>query len=305
MTLTAACAFSVASDTWANSTGKERDTESGNDYFGARYYSSNMGRWLSPDWSAKEEPVPYANLGAPQTLNLYAYVGNSPMISFDVDGHQEPWNVEMDIPTNQQGLSQSHRALAEMQVRKESQGTLLGAALVVAVASGEAALDAAVPLIRTAWTALAGWALGNPGQIQNIGAGIAESLSGAPPGIMSPGFHLTPTGDIDEAAVSLAKRLGGQATVRIEGVTGSAANREFDAVSRDFVAQTFSSPNASLNPKNFLSLSRKTQIRATLEAASQTGKKAYFEFTGGAPAKEVSGFIQRNAERTGVGYEIH
>jgi RHS repeat-associated protein len=30
-------------------TGKERDTESGLDYFGARYNSSNMGRFMSPD----------------------------------------------------------------------------------------------------------------------------------------------------------------------------------------------------------------------------------------------------------------
>jgi len=30
-------------------TGKERDSESGNDYFGARYYSSAMGRFMSPD----------------------------------------------------------------------------------------------------------------------------------------------------------------------------------------------------------------------------------------------------------------
>ncbi|MBN9617470.1 MAG: hypothetical protein BGO25_08230 [Acidobacteriales bacterium 59-55] len=30
-------------------TGKERDTESGLDYFGARYYSSSMGRFMSPD----------------------------------------------------------------------------------------------------------------------------------------------------------------------------------------------------------------------------------------------------------------
>ena len=44
-------------------TGKERDTESGNDYFGARYYASTTGRFLSPDWSAKVEPVPYAKLG--------------------------------------------------------------------------------------------------------------------------------------------------------------------------------------------------------------------------------------------------
>jgi RHS repeat-associated protein len=68
-------------------TGKERDTESGNDYFGARYYASSMGRFLSPDWSAKVTPVPYAKLDNPQSLNLYAYVGNNPMTRFDPDGH--------------------------------------------------------------------------------------------------------------------------------------------------------------------------------------------------------------------------
>jgi len=68
-------------------TGKERDTESGNDYFGARYYASSMGRFLSPDWSAKVMPVPYAKLGDPQTLNLYAYVGNNPLRFTDSTGH--------------------------------------------------------------------------------------------------------------------------------------------------------------------------------------------------------------------------
>jgi RHS repeat-associated protein len=68
-------------------TGKERDTESGNDYFGARYYASTMGRWLSPDWSAKAEPVPYAKLDDPQSLNLYSYVRNNPLSRADADGH--------------------------------------------------------------------------------------------------------------------------------------------------------------------------------------------------------------------------
>ena len=68
-------------------TGKERDTESGNDYFGARYYASSMGRFMSPDWSAKVEPVPYAKLDNPQSLNLYAYVGNNPLSGIDADGH--------------------------------------------------------------------------------------------------------------------------------------------------------------------------------------------------------------------------
>jgi hypothetical protein len=46
-----------------------------------------MGRFLSPDWSAKVTPVPYAKLGDPQTLNLYAYVGNNPLTRRDLDGH--------------------------------------------------------------------------------------------------------------------------------------------------------------------------------------------------------------------------
>ena len=71
----------------SGSTGKERDTESGNDYFGARYYSSAMGRFMSPDWSAKIEPVPYAKLGDPQSLNLYAYVRNNPLSLTDPNGH--------------------------------------------------------------------------------------------------------------------------------------------------------------------------------------------------------------------------
>jgi len=68
-------------------TGKERDAESGNDYFDARYYASGIGRFLSPDWSAKVEPVPYAKLDNPQTMNLYAYVGNNPLTRADADGH--------------------------------------------------------------------------------------------------------------------------------------------------------------------------------------------------------------------------
>jgi RHS repeat-associated protein len=72
---------------WSRSTGKERDTESGNDYFGARYYNSATGRFLSPDWSAKAEPVPYAKLDDPQSLNLYSYVRNNPMSRTDPTGH--------------------------------------------------------------------------------------------------------------------------------------------------------------------------------------------------------------------------
>ena len=71
-------------------TGKERESDTGFDYFGARYYSSVIGRFSSPDWSAKPEAVPYSSLDNPQSLNLYTYVGNSPLSRVDADGHCSP-----------------------------------------------------------------------------------------------------------------------------------------------------------------------------------------------------------------------
>ena len=44
---------------------------------------------MSPDWAAKAQPVPYARLDNPQTLNLYAYVANNPLSKIDPDGHYE------------------------------------------------------------------------------------------------------------------------------------------------------------------------------------------------------------------------
>ncbi len=67
--------------------GKERDTETSNDDFGARYYTFRLGRWLSADWSSVPAPVPYANLTNPQTLNLYAMVSDNPESFSDLTGH--------------------------------------------------------------------------------------------------------------------------------------------------------------------------------------------------------------------------
>jgi RHS repeat-associated protein len=55
-------------------TGKERDAETGLDYFGARYLSSAQGRFTSPD-------APFADQFPenPQSWNLYSYTRNNPL----------------------------------------------------------------------------------------------------------------------------------------------------------------------------------------------------------------------------------
>src|SRR5437016_8976174 len=85
----AACSSSVEFCCGRKFTGKQRDSESNLDYFGARYYASTMGRFLSPDWAEKPQPVPYADVTDPQSLNLYAYVKNNPTTSTDPNGHCE------------------------------------------------------------------------------------------------------------------------------------------------------------------------------------------------------------------------
>jgi RHS repeat-associated protein len=87
MTLFAACAIAEELNLSSRFTGKERHAESCMDYVGARYYESSLGRFVNPDWSAKAEPVQYAKLADPQSLNLYNCVQNDPEVSVDRDGH--------------------------------------------------------------------------------------------------------------------------------------------------------------------------------------------------------------------------
>jgi RHS repeat-associated protein len=67
--------------------GHERDNETSLDYYGARYYSNPLARFLTPDWNANPVSIPYADLSNPQSFNQYAYVRNNPISYSDPDGH--------------------------------------------------------------------------------------------------------------------------------------------------------------------------------------------------------------------------
>jgi len=63
-------------------TSKERDNETGLDYFDARYYASMQGRFTSVDAFS----VTPGRVVDPQQLNLYAYVRNNPLVHVDPTG---------------------------------------------------------------------------------------------------------------------------------------------------------------------------------------------------------------------------
>jgi RHS repeat-associated protein len=68
-------------------TGKERDTETGFDYFGARYYASDLSVWLSVDPMAGKYPG----------MSAYMYCAGNPVVLVDPDGREiDEWNFNVN-----------------------------------------------------------------------------------------------------------------------------------------------------------------------------------------------------------------
>lgn len=87
-------------------TGQEHDPESNLDNFHARYDSTSLGRFMSPD--------PVGGSGAdPQTLNKYAYVRNNPLNFTDPTGEwiqlvgSTPQEIQDDFKTLQEYVGSS------------------------------------------------------------------------------------------------------------------------------------------------------------------------------------------------------
>ena len=106
-------------------TGKQRDTESTNDYFGARFYASNIaGRFLTPDNQDPSDALPFVGIDAtpfadssnPQSLNLYSYVYNNPVSRTDSDGH------DVNVCTTDSSGNQYCTLMSNEQYKAASQG---------------------------------------------------------------------------------------------------------------------------------------------------------------------------------------
>ena len=88
-------------------TGKERDSESNLDNFGARYGASTMGRFMSPDPTR----IMKQKFTDPQQWNMYAYVRNNPLRLVDDNGKWPTDIHDQIIDKAFPGLSPSQRAV--------------------------------------------------------------------------------------------------------------------------------------------------------------------------------------------------
>jgi RHS repeat-associated protein len=90
-------------------TGKERDSESGLDYFGARYYSNGLARFTSVDpiWVKGDRVLD------PQRLNLYAYGRNNPL------KFKDPTGMDVTLGKCSGGAADKCFNLLEKGLRKE------------------------------------------------------------------------------------------------------------------------------------------------------------------------------------------
>jgi RHS repeat-associated protein len=113
-------------------TGQQRDTESGFDYFGARYYTAAQGRFTSAD-----PLMASARAISPQSWNRYSYVLNKPMNLIDPSGLTsqsagEGCSAEFDRCGGEDSTSQAENNYAE-----NVQHQINATALTTAVQSGD------------------------------------------------------------------------------------------------------------------------------------------------------------------------
>lgn len=167
-------------------TAKERDAESGLDYFLARYYSSSLGRFNSVDPSnAGVEP------SDPQTWNGYAYVTNQPFRFVDPDGRER---AQILLDQDNRELLAGKITREEFMARQKARGTgaAIGLAIVGGVAYGPALARAGLifALSRPETTT----------QIAETGAELALGVEGP-----SPGSLALKTGDLVEQSFKTSK----------------------------------------------------------------------------------------------------
>ena len=189
-------------------TEKERDVETGLDYFLARYYSSIQGRFTSTDefnggpdelyvlgsGDSKKQALVYADVNNPQSLNKYQYTLNNPLRYVDQDGKkpQDPQALDWDVKDLLEGRI-TEKEFHQRQVAR-GVGAAAGIAIVAAWRFGPAVAMAVL-----------NWAARNPDKVEQAGQMVLEAAGGPPGLITAPNSRLRAT-EVD-GLQRLAKQL--------------------------------------------------------------------------------------------------
>ena len=105
----------------SDSSGKEKDAETGYHYFGARYYNSDLSLWLSVDPMADKYP----------SLSPYNYCAWNPMKLVDPDGMEMDWYEYINKETGNKEIGWTDYHSQEELDDNNIEGTYLGQAFVL------------------------------------------------------------------------------------------------------------------------------------------------------------------------------
>ena len=188
-------------------TGKERDAESGYDYFGARFLSTQLGIWITPD------PLLDKYIFA----SPYMYCNGNPIKYVDPDGNAVHIAVGAVVGAFIGGTIAGISAMNDPTLsRRQVMGKIAGGALSGAITGGAAAATGGLSFIGTGGTIAASAAAGLIGE--SAGSAVSQGIG---------------NGEIDGGEVARAGLVGAAAGV----ITGAASKGVSEAVKKSGVVQ--------------------------------------------------------------------
>ncbi len=215
-------------------TGKERDLESGLDYFGGRYFSGAQARFMSPDpGNAGSNPL------APQSWNAYAYVLNNPLKYVDPTGESATLAGAVIGGVAGAGSALVRGALSgQMPSGREvaaaaAGGAVYGGMMGSVIDTGGATLPTVLgagALAGVAATAAQNAVLGQATSVSNVAEGVAQGIVGS--AMMAPA-----AGGPAVAAVAASSEATEVSTLKPgpfagESISASGPGRTFTAAER-------------------------------------------------------------------------